>query len=104
MSAHILAYTRQLDNEGRAFAFAGVDVHVPAVVAGDVAHDRQAQARAASGPAAGAVDAVEALEDAVAIARRDADAVVGHGQLDVVAVVAGADLHRRAGIGVLDGV
>ena len=47
----------------------GLDPHLAAVVAGDVAHDREAQAGAAGLAAAGPVDPVEALEDALEVAR-----------------------------------
>ena len=72
--------------ERRALALGAVDVHRAAVVGGHVAHDRQTEAGAAGLAAAGPVDAVEALEDAVEVARRDADAVVGDPQLDPLAV------------------
>ena len=44
----------------------------------DVAHDREPEPGPAGLAASGAVDAVEALEDPLEIARRDPDAVVAH--------------------------
>ena len=81
-----------------------VDGHVAAVVAGDVAHDRQAETRAAGRPAARPVDAIEPLEDTVEVALRDADALVGDADLDPVVDTPGANLHRAARLAVLDGV
>ena len=56
---------------------------VAVVVAGDVADDGQAETGAAGLPAAGPVDPVEALEDPLEVAGRDADALVAHRDLDV---------------------
>ena len=52
------------------------------MVRGDVADDGQAEPGAAGVAAAGAVDPVEALEDALEVAAGDADAVVAHGDVD----------------------
>ena len=60
----------------------------------DVAHDREAEAGSAGLAAARAVDAVEALEDPLEVARRDADAVVAHDDRDPVVDDARADLDR----------
>ena len=77
----------------------------PPWLAADVLDDGQPQAGAAGGPRAGGVDPVEALEDPLQLGRRDADALVGHGDLDVVAVdPAGADADPGAGVAVVDGV
>ena len=46
----------------------GLDAHLAAVVAGDVADDGQAEAGAAGLAAAGPVDPVEALEDPLEVA------------------------------------
>ena len=52
--------------------------------------------------AAGPVDPVEALEDALEVARRDADAVVGDVELDHrPSLDATRDLDRAARVGVL---
>src|SRR5690606_1634002 len=51
------------------------------VVRGDVANDRQAEPGAAGRSAAGSVDPVEALEDAVEVALRDAHPLVADGDL-----------------------
>src|SRR6476620_5346973 len=95
---------RDPQREGRAGTFLGVDRDAAAVVGGHVAHDGQAQAGAARLPAAGPVDAVEALEDAVEVARRDADAVVPHDDVDPRAVRMGGHLDGAAGVGVLHAV
>src|SRR5690606_23292103 len=63
---------------------------------------------AAVGAAAGVVDPVEAFEDPLHVVGRDADPVVGDGDLDVVVVggrdpVSGDD-HPGAGVGVDHGV
>ena len=68
--------------ERRALALARLDGDVAAVRLGDVADDREPEPGAAGAAAAGLVDAVEALEDPLEVARRDPDAVV-------------ADLDRR---------
>ena len=70
-----------------------------------MADDRQTEARAAGVPAPRPVDAVEALEDAVEVAGRDADPVVGDHQLDPRDPRRGhAHLDARARLAVLDGV
>ena len=69
---------REHERECRALAFARLDVDPPLMVVGDMAHDRQAEPRATRVAAAAVVDTVEALEDAVEVTGRDADAVVLH--------------------------
>ena len=70
--------------------------------------DRQAETGAAVGAAAREVHPVEALEDPLDLGRRDADAVVRHGDLDVVVVAPCLDVrgddHPGTGIGVDDAV
>ena len=51
------------------------------MVLGDVAHDGQAQSRAAGLARPARVDAVEALEDPLEVLGRDADALVADGDL-----------------------
>ena len=65
------------EGERGALALAGAHGDLAAVVGGDVADDGQAEPGAAGVAAAGPVDPVEALEDAVEVAGRDADALVG---------------------------
>src|SRR5690606_14626367 len=81
---------------------------VPAVRGGHVLDDRQAQARAAGGPGAGRVDAVEALEDAFLVLLGDADALVGDRDLHHGAAGPGDGPGRYADAGaggrVVDGV
>ena len=70
--------------------------------------DGQAEARTPVGPAPAVVDPVEALEDPLELRRRDADAAVGDGDLDVVVVAhrvdVGGDHDPGPGIGVDDRV
>ena len=69
-------WRRQPQRERGALALARRHPHLAAVVGGDVAHDRQPETGAAGLAAAGPVDPVEALEDPLEVAGRDADAVV----------------------------
>ena len=80
--------------ERGALALVRLHPDLAAVVGGDVADDRQAETGAAGLAAAGPVDPVEALEDALEVALGDADAVVGHGDLDPLAV--GRSATRRS--------
>lgn len=70
--------------------------------------DRETEAGATCGTGAGRVDAVEALEDALLVLVRDADALVGHGDLDVVPARCGepacGDADAGSGGRVVDGV
>lgn len=70
--------------------------------------DRETEARAARLAGAGRVDAVEALEDALLVLVGDADALVGHGDLDELSAgrghPAGGYAHPGAGRGVVHGV
>src|SRR5207247_7794422 len=66
------------ERERRTFAFARRHGDSALMVVGDMAHDGQAETRAARLAAARAVDTVEALEDPLEVARRYADAVVAH--------------------------
>jgi hypothetical protein len=52
------------------------------VVVDDVLDDGQAQTGASRGPRPRRVDAVEALEDALLVLRRDAEALVRDGDID----------------------
>ena len=61
------------------------DRDLAAVVGADVLDDRRARARCRRWRGAGLVDAVEPLEDALLVGRRDADALVGDRDLDDVA-------------------
>ena len=62
----------------------------------DVPDDREPETGSSGLPAASTVHAVEALEDAFEVARRDPDAVIAHDQRDSVTVEAGADLDGLA--------
>src|SRR3954454_720978 len=67
-------------------------------------NDGQSEAGPTGRPAAGAVDSVETLEDAVEIALGNAHALIGDADLHPVADAPGAHLDRRAGLAVLHGV
>src|SRR5947209_19555572 len=71
------------------------------MVRGHVAHDGEAQPGAARVTTARPIDPVEALEDALVVARRDPDAVVLHRYLDPVAVCRAPQVHSTLGFGVL---
>src|SRR3954452_8742338 len=90
--------------EGRTLALLGGGAALAAGVGHHVADDGEAAARAAGLPAAGTVDAIEALEDALEVARRNPHAVVLDGELYPAAVIAGADLYLLVVVGVLHGV
>ncbi len=60
---------------------------VPPWAIGDRAHDREPQAGASGGAVAGGVDAVEAIEDALALGRRDPRAVVVDEEADPAALL-----------------
>ena len=80
----------------------GLDPDLAPVVAGDVADDGEAEAGAAGLAAAGPVDPVEALEDPLEVAARDADAVVAHLDVDPACRRCGpAPATVDAGLGVL---
>lgn len=70
--------------------------------------DRETETRTAGLAGTGRVDAVEALEDALLVLLRDADALVGHGDLDEVSAGRGHPArgytHPGAGGRVVDGV
>ncbi|CUR55454.1 hypothetical protein NOCA2270089 [metagenome] len=70
----------------------------------DVLDDGQPESGAPGGPMTGRVHAVEPLEDAVDLGRRDADALVGDRDVDGAGVAACRDQHRRLGAGVGDSV
>ena len=95
---------RDAQHERAALTFARRHLDVAAVVGRDVAHDRQAEARPTGVAAARLVDAVEALEDPVEVAARDARALVGDHELDPRPDDTGPDLDEAADLAVLDGV
>jgi hypothetical protein len=59
---------------------------------GDVLDDGQAESGPAVGPTAGIVHAVEALEDPLMLAGRDADAVVRDTDLDLDVLASGSNV------------
>src|SRR3984957_19585454 len=81
-----------------------LDPGLAAVSLNDMFDYGQPQPRAALLARAGAVHAVEALEDAAQRIGRNAGAVVGHEDLRLVPGVARADGHASAGLAVLDGI
>ena len=64
----------------------GLDSDLADVVRGDVADDREAEPCAAGLSAAGTVDSVEPLEDALEVALGDADALVRDREVDRASV------------------
>ena len=66
------------DLEDRASAFAALDTNVAAMELHELVDEREADAAALVGARPGALDAVEALEEAWQLGRRDADAGVPH--------------------------
>src|SRR5690348_17104242 len=81
VAAGILRH-RQGEAYGRAASRLAVDVQLAPVGDDEVLDDRQPEAGAAELPRAGPVDPVEALGDARQVGPRDADAGVGHAELD----------------------
>src|SRR4051812_19580651 len=90
----LLAQSGQADGERAPHAGTAVDADAAAVRTDDVAHDGQADARAAHGGHARISPPVEALEDAPLIG--GADAEVGDGDGDVPVVAASLDPHAAA--------
>lgn len=95
------ARLRQSQRERGALSLCAPHRDLPAVRGGHVFDDRQPETRAAGGTGAGGVDSVEALEDTLLVLVRDADALVGHGDLDQFPAVhghpAGGDADAGAG-------
>ena len=90
--------------ERRALALLGLHPDLTAVVGGNVADDGEAETGAAGLAAAGAVDPVEAFEDALEVALGDADALVGDGDVDRLAIGRSGHGDRGVLVGVLDRV
>src|SRR6202012_1690557 len=82
----------------RAAFGAGPGVHLAALGDGQAADDVQAGADPPKGAGAPRLTLEEALEDPLVVTVGDADAVVGHGDLDVAVDGLGPD-HDRAAVG-----
>jgi len=99
---------RDLDREGRSLAWLAPDRNIATMDRGDVLHDGEPEAVAAIGPAARIVHSVEAFEDSIDFCGWDPDAVVRHGDLDVVVVAPGLDMrgdnNTGARVGICHGV
>ena len=80
------------------------DRHFATMDRGNVLHDGEPEAVAAIGPAARIVHSVEAFEDPIELCRRDPDAVVRHGDLDVVVVAPGLDMRGNNNAGARVGI
>ena len=97
-----------LDRERRSLARLAPHRHIATMDRGNVLHDGEPEAVAAIGPAARIVHSVEAFEDPIDFCRRDPDAVVRHGDLDVVIVAPGMDMrgdnNARARVGICHGI
>src|SRR5262245_3447881 len=90
--------------EPRASSQLARPVHPAAVVLGDVLDDRQAEPGPARLARAGAIDAVEALEDAWQVAVRDAEAGVRDREDDLAVRAGELDVHLPTRPGVADRV
>src|SRR5437868_13871138 len=88
---------RKLHFEGGAAARGFLHLHPPAVRGHDRADDRQPKASAAAVAAAACVCPVEGLEDALAVAGRQARAVVGDREPGRAVLARDRDLDRRRG-------
>src|SRR5439155_17121411 len=86
---------RQLHHEGRTPAVGGFDPDGSPVRFDDAASDPESEAEPAV--AAAGDGPLESVEDALLIARRDADAVIAHGQLDRAGGGPDAELDRLVG-------
>ena len=99
---------RDLDREGRSLTWLAPDRNIATMDRGDVLHDGEPEAVAAIGPAARIVHSVEAFEDSIDFCGWDPDAVVRHGDLDVVVVAPGLDMrgdnNTGARVGICHGV
>ena len=74
------------------------------MIVGDVTDDGEAEAGTTGVAAAGPIDAIEPLEDAIEVAGGDADAPIGDVDRDAVVAPDGGHPHLAAGLAVLDGV
>ena len=70
--------------------------------AGHVSHDREPEPGSTGRPAAGPIDTVETLEDAIEVTLGDTDTLVDDDDLDHVCVVIDPDLTTPPGLAVLD--
>ena len=77
----------------------GFDAESAVVLMGDVAGDGQPEARSAEVPAAGVVQAGEALEDPLTVGIGNAGSVVGHLQYGQAGVLVGVQHQFDAAIG-----
>src|SRR5258706_2458723 len=80
--------------EGRSGARLAPQPDGSVVIGRDVFDDGQSEARATRGPGPRLVDAEESFEHPLLVGPCNADATVGHGDLDVVTTPAPADRHR----------
>src|SRR5712671_6629055 len=95
----------QLDPEGGADSLLALDLDAPAVRLDDALGDGEPESGALGVAREQVVGAVEALEDALALVRADADAVVRHLDPDLaVAAAAAAEPDALVGARVLDRV
>ena len=93
-----------MDGEDAAFARRAFDIDAALMGLDDVLDDGQAEAGAAELAAAGAIDAVEALEEARQVLRGDAAAAIADVDGDFVVILACEDFNLAAGFAVFDGV
>ena len=91
-----LFFLREADGDLRALADLAFERDRAMVVRHGVLDDGQPQPRAAARLGVALVHAVEALEDAALMLRRDADARVAHGETGAAALGADAHIHAAA--------
>src|SRR5581483_10461003 len=92
------------DAEVASLAAGAVELDAAAKGVDGAADDRESEAGAAGGPVAGAVDAVEALEDPLLVLERDTDAGVADAQHQLIGAATELKLNRTARRGVADRV
>ena len=85
---------REYDADGRARAGRALELNAAVVILHGVLDDRQSEARAAGRLGVALIHAVEALEHAALMLRRDADAGIGNS--DAAAAGIGGDRHVHA--------
>ena len=99
-----LRFQRQAEGKGGALPLTAVQRDGAVVISHGVLDDGQAQSGTAGGLGVALVHAVEALEDAALVLRRDTDTGIGHRDHGVGAVTAHGDGDAAAVLIVLDGV
>ena len=95
---------REHDADGRARAGRTLELDAAVVILHGVLDDRQSETRAAGRLGVALIHAVEALEHAALMLRRDADAGIGDGDAAAVGIGGDRHVHAPAVAVILDGV